>query len=341
MRMRKLLTGLSVIVACLSAGNAARAQTPDKAPDKVSFGTNWVAEAEHGGFYQALADGTYRRYGLDVTIVQGGPQVNNQLLLAVGRLDFSMTANSLQSFDAVEQSIPTISVAAMFQKEPQVLIAHPNRGINDLEDLRGLTLFISQDGLVTYFKWLKQQYGFTDAQVRPYTFNPQPFLANPRSAMQGYVTSEPYAIEKITGVKPKVFLLADYGFNSYSTLIQTRREFVEGKPDMVQRFVDASIIGWYNYIYGDNHAGNDLIKRQNPEMTDALLAYSVATMKEYGIVDSGEATELGIGAMTDGHMASFFDKMVKAGVVKAGLDYRKSYTLRFVDKRVGLELRRN
>jgi NitT/TauT family transport system substrate-binding protein len=341
MRMRKLLTGLSVIVACLSAGNAARAQTPDKAPDKVSFGTNWVAEAEHGGFYQALADGTYRRYGLDVTIVQGGPQVNNQLLLAVGRLDFFMSTNTLQSFDAVEQNIPTLAVAAMFQKDPQVLIVHPDRGINDLKDLRGRTLFISQEGVITYFKWLKQQYGLSDAQVRPYTFNPQPFLADPNSAMQGYVTSEPYAIEKITGVKPKMFLLADYGFNSYSTLIQTRRDVVEGKPDMVQRFVDASIIGWYNYIYGDNHAGNDLIKRQNPEMTDALLAYSVATMKEYGIVDSGEATELGIGAMTDAHIASFFDKMVKAGVVKAGLDYRKSYTLRFVNKKVGLELRRH
>jgi NitT/TauT family transport system substrate-binding protein len=341
MRMRKLLTGLSVIVACLSAGNAARAQTPDKAPDKVSFGTNWVAEAEHGGFYQALADGTYRRYGLDVTIVQGGPQVNNQLLLAVGRLDFFMSTNTLQSFDAVAQNIPTLAVAAMFQKDPQVLIVHPDRGINDLKDLRGRTLFISQEGVITYFKWLKQQYGFTDAQVRPYTFNPQPFLADPNSAMQGYVTSEPYAIEKITGVKPKMFLLADYGFNSYSTLIQTRREVVDGKPDMVQRFVDASIIGWYNYIYGDNHAGNDLIKRQNPEMTDALLAYSVATMKEYGIVDYGEATELGIGAMTDAHIASFFDKMVKAGVVKAGLDYRKSYTLRFVNKKVGLELRRH
>ena len=341
MRMRKLLTGLSVIVACLSAGNAARAQTPDKAPDKVSFGTNWVAEAEHGGFYQALADGTYRRYGLDVTIVQGGPQVNNQLLLAVGRLDFFMSTNTLQSFDAVEQNIPTLAVAAMFQKDPQVLIVHPDRGINDLKDLRGRTLFISQEGVITYFKWLKQQYGLSDRQVRPYTFNPQPFLADPNSAMQGYVTSEPYAIEKITGVKPKMFLLADYGFNSYSTLIQTRREVVDGKPDMVQRFVDASIIGWYNYIYGDNHAGNDLIKRQNPEMTDALLAYSVATMKEYGIVDSGEATQLGIGAMTDAHIASFFDKMVKAGVVKAGLDYRKSYTLRFVNKKVGLELRRH
>ena len=153
--------------------------------------------------------------------------------------------------------------------------------------------------------------------------------------MQGYLTSEPYAIEKITGVKPKVFLLADNGFNSYSTLIQTRRDTVDRKPDVVQRFVDASIIGWYNYIYGDNGAGNDLIKRQNPEMTDALLAYSVAKMKEYGIVDSGEANKLGIGAMTDAHMAGFFDKMVKAGVVKPGLDYRKSYTLRFVNKKVG------
>jgi NitT/TauT family transport system substrate-binding protein len=331
------LAGFSVIVACLVAGNAARAQTPDK----VSFGTNWVAEAEHGGFYQALADGTYRRYGLDVTIVQGGPQVNNQLLLAVGRLDFFMSTNTLQSFDAVEQNVPTLAVAAMFQKDPQVLIAHPGRGIDELRDLRGLTLFISQEGVITYFQWLKREYGLADAQVKPYTFNPQPFLADPKSAMQGYVTSEPYAIEKITGVKPKVFLLADYGFDSYSTLIQTRRELVEGKPDMVQRFVDASIIGWYNYIYGDNRAGNDLIKRQNPEMTDALLAYSVATMKEHGIVDSGEATQLGIGAMTDAHMASFFDKMVKAGVVKAGLDYRKSYTLRFVNKKVGLELRRN
>ena len=278
------VASLSVIVACLLAGNAARAQMPDK----VSFGTNWVAEAEHGGFYQALADGTYRRYGLDVTIVQGGPQVNNQLLLAVGRLDFFMSTNTLQSFDAVEQSIPTLAVAAMFQKDPQVLIAHPGRGIDDLRDLRGLTLFISQEGVITYFQWLKREYGLADAQVKPYTFNPQPFLADPKSAMQGYVTSEPYAIEKITGVKPKVFLLADYGFDSYSTLIQTRRELVEGKPDMVQRFVDASIIGWYNYIYGDNRAGNDLIKRQNPEMTDALLAYSVATMKEHGIVDSGK-----------------------------------------------------
>lgn len=334
--------GAGFIVACAAAsnilsGSAVLGQTLDK----VSFATNWIAEAEHGGFYQALADGTYRKYGLDVTIVPGGPQVNNRILLPVGKIDFYLSANTLQSFDAVEQNIPTIAVAAMFQKEPQVLIAHPDRGINDLKDLKGLVLYISKEGMASYFQWLKADYGLADAQVRPYTFNPQPFLADRNSVMQGYVTSEPYAIEKQTKVKPKVFLIADYGFNSYSTLIETRRDLVERKPDLVQRFVDASIVGWYNYIYHDNAPANNLIKRQNPEMTDDLLAYSVARMKEYGIVDSGDAVELGVGAMTDAHMASFYDKMVRAGVVKASLDYRRSYTLNFVNRKVGVELRRN
>jgi NitT/TauT family transport system substrate-binding protein len=229
----------------------------------------------------------------------------------------------------------------MFQKDPQVLIAHPDRGINDLKDLKDLVLYVSKEGMASYFQWLKADYGFTDAKVRPYTFNPQPFLADRNSAMQGYVTSEPYAIETIGKIKPKLFLLADYGFSSYSTLIETRRDLVDTKPDLVQRFVDATIIGWSNYIYGDDSPANQMIKRQNPEMTDALLAYSVAKMKEFGIVDSGDSLTLGVGAMTDAHMAGFFDKMVRAGVVKPSLDYRKSYTLRFVNRNVGAELRRN
>jgi NitT/TauT family transport system substrate-binding protein len=307
--------------------------------DKVTFGTNWVAEAEHGGFYQALADGTYRKYGLDVTIVPGGPQVNNRILLAVGKLDFFMSANTLQSFDAVEQKVPTVAVAAMFQKDPQVLIAHPDAGVQSFKDLKDMTVFVSKEGMVSYFQWLKAEYKFSDANVKPYTFNPQPFLADKMSAMEGYVTSEPFAIEKQAGFKPKVFLLADQGFSSYSTLIETRRDLVEDKPDLVQRFVDASIIGWYHYLYGDNSAGNALIKKQNAEMTDEQLAYSVAKLKEYGIVDSGDTLRLGIGAMTDARYAGFFDKMVRAGVVKPTIDFRKAYTLRFVNKMVGLELR--
>src|ERR1700704_3309790 len=335
------LNRIAVIVALAVAGVlcapvTAQAQRP---LDKVSFGTNWVAEGEHGGHYQALVDGTYRRYGLDVTIVPGGPQVNNRILLPVGKLDFFMSANTLQSFDAVEQNIPTLAVAAMFQKDPQILMAHPDQGIEKFEDLKQLTLFVSKEGLASYFQWLKADFGFSEAKVKPYTSNPQPFLADKQSAMQGYVTSEPYAIEKQAGFKPKVFLIADQGFNSYSTLIETRRDLVEKKPDLVQRFVDASIIGWANYLYGDNKAANALIRRNNPEMTDELLAYSIAKMKEYGVVDSGDTATLGIGAMTDTRMRSFFDKMVRAGVTKSSLALDKAYTLQFVNKKVGLDLR--
>jgi len=329
---RKALRGLAASAAA-GAARPASAQTLDK----VSFGTNWVAEAEHGGFYQALADGTYRQHGLDVTIVQGGPNVNNRILLTVGKIDFFLSANTLQGFDAVAENVPTIEVAALFQKDPQVFIAHP--GVEKFADLKNLTLFISKEGMASYYQWLKADYGFTDAQVKPYTFNPQPFLADRKSAMQGYVTSEPFAIEKAAHFKPEVFLLADQGFSAYSTLIETRRVLVDQKPDLVQRFVDASIIGWYNYIYGDNTPGNALIKKENPEMTDDLLAYSVAAMKQHGIVDSGDTLTLGVGAMTDTRMKNFFDQMARAGVVKPDLDYRKCYTLQFVDKKVGLNLR--
>lgn len=322
----------------LAMGGAARGETPGGL-DKVSFGTNWVAQAEHGGFYQAVADGTYARYGLDVKIVPGGPNVNNRIQLIAGKLDFFMSANTLQSFDAVANNVPVIAVAAIFQKDPQVFLAHPAAKVTKLEDLKPLTLFVSKEGMPTYFQWLKSEYGFSEDKVKPYTFNAQPFIADKNSAMQGYVTSEPFAVEKQAKFKPTVILLADYGFNAYSTLIETRIAYAEKKPDLVQRFVDASIIGWYTYLYGDNTPGNALIKKANPEMTDDLLAYSVDKMKQYGIVDSGDTLKDGIGAMSDDRMAVFFGKMVRSGVTRRDIDYRKSYTLRFVNKAVGLDLR--
>jgi NitT/TauT family transport system substrate-binding protein len=318
------------------AANTASAQPLDK----VAFGTNWLAQAEHGGFYQAVADGTYRQYGLDVRIVPGGPNLNNRILLPVGKLDFFMSANTLQSFDAVEHDIPTLVVAAMFQKDPQIFMAHPDAGIEKFDDLKQLTLYVSKEGVATYFQWLKAEFGFSEAKLKPYTSNPQPFLVDKRSALQGYLTSEPYAIEKQAHFWPKIFLLADQGFDSYSTLIETRRDLVAKRPDLVQRFVDASIIGWMRYLYGDDAAANALIKRDNPEMTDELLAYSLAKMKEYGIVDSGDAKTLGLGAMTDARMRSFYDKMLRAAVVKPTVDLAKAYTLQFVNKKVGLDLSR-
>ena len=329
---RALMILLATSVMALSPGHAQNL-------DRVLFGTNWVAEAEHGGFFQAVADGTYAKYGLDVTIVPGGPNENNRMLLVASKIDFFMAANTLMSFDAVANNVPVVTVAAIFQKDPQVLLTHGESKITRIEDLKPLTLFVSKDGISSYFQWLKSEYGFSEDRVKPYTFNPQPFLADKHSAMQGYVTSEPYAVQKMAGFKPGVVLLADYGFNAYSTLIETRKDLIDKKPDLVQRFVDASIIGWYNYLYGNNAAANAMIKKLNPEMTDELIAYSIARMKEYGIVDSGDSLRDGIGAMNEARIASFFDKMVRARVVRSDIDYRKSYTLRFINKGVGVDLR--
>ena len=331
--LRSLILGVSMTASALAP---ARAQAT---LDKVSFGTNWVAEAEHGGFFQAVADGTYKKYGLDVTIVPGGPNVNNRILLISGKLDFFMSANTLQGFDAVANNVPVVAVAAVFQKDPQVFLAHPNPKVKTLQDLKPMTILISKEGVAGYFQWMKKEYGFSESKVKPYTYNAQPFIVDKNSAMQGYVTSEPFVVEKQAGFKPIVMLLADYGFDGYSTLIETRRDTVDKKPDLVQRFVDASMIGWYNYLYGDNKAANVVIKKLNPEMTDELLAYSTAKMKEYGIVDSGDTLKDGIGAMTEARVASFFGKMSSAGVVKPDIDVRRAYTLQFVNKGVGVDLR--
>jgi NitT/TauT family transport system substrate-binding protein len=322
-----------------AAAIALLATLPAAALDKVSFGTNWLAEAEHGGFYQAIADGTYEKYGLDVTIVQGGPQAANEALLIAGKIDFYM-GGTFSLYDSVKQGIPMINVAAMFQKDPQILMAHPDAGVETFGDLAKLgTIFMAKDLYATAFTWMKSAYpGFRDEQIKPYTFNPAPFIADKNSAQQGYLTSEPYAVEKAAGFTPKVFLFADNGYSPYSTTIETSTKLVQDNPDLVQRFVDASIIGWYNYLYGDNTKANELIKKDNPEMTDGQLAYSLKAMKDNGILISGDAVDKGIGCMTDEHQKSFFDMVAKLGLVDANLDYKKGYTTQFVCKGVGKDL---
>lgn len=325
----------------LAAGVAALALTalPAAAQDKVKFGTDWLAQAEHGGFYQAAADGTYAEHGLEVTIVPGGPQAANRALLIAGKIDFYL-GGVLSSLDSVKEGIPMVTVASFFQKDPQILMTHPDAGYETFADLaKAEKIIMGKDVLVTKFEWMKASYGgFRDEQYVPYTFNPAPFIADPRSVQQGYVTSEPFAVEQQGGFMPKVFLFADEGYNAYSTTIETSRKLVDENPDLVQRFVDASIIGWYNYLYGDNSAANELIKKDNPEMTDEQLAYSLAKLKEYGILVSGEAVDKGIGCITAGRYKAFFDKLVAIGLYEASLDWSKAIDSRFVCKGLGKEL---
>jgi NitT/TauT family transport system substrate-binding protein len=310
-----------------------------RAADQITFGTDWKAEAEHGGYYQAIATGIYQKHGLAVTLRQGGPQVNHAQLLAAGRLDFNEAPNSFVSLNYVKENIPMVAVAALFQKDPSVLIAHAGVGNDSLAALKGKPIMISTDTRAGWWLFLKAKFGYSDDQIRPYTFNVAPFLVDKNAVQQGYLTSEPFLIQK-QQVEPKVFLLADAGYSSYGSLIQTSRKLVEEKPDLVQRFVDASIEGWYSYLYGDPSPANALIKQDNPEMTDDVLAYARAKIKEHGIVDSGETETGGIGAMIDGRWRDFFNVMAEQGLYPKDLDYKRAYTAQFVNKRVGMALKK-
>jgi NitT/TauT family transport system substrate-binding protein len=326
---------MRVLIAAMLGAVAGLMFTRSAAAENVSFGTDWKAEAEHGGYYQAIAAGLYRQHGIEVTLRQGGPQVNHAQLLAAGRLDFNLTPNSFGPLNFTAQNIPMVAVAALFQKDPSVLIAHPGQGTDSLAALKGKPIMIGSDTRITSWAFLKSKFGYTDDQIRPYTFSVAPFLADPTAVQQGYLSSEPFTIEA-QGVRPVVLLLADAGYSSYGSLIQTSDKLVQEKPDLVQRFVDASVEGWYSYLYGNPTPANELIKRDNPEMTDALLAYGIAKIKEYGVVDSGDAKTNGIGAMTEARWRDFFDTMAGAGVYPKGLDFRKAYTLQFVNKKVGM-----
>lgn len=324
-----------LVTATLIAAGAAQAQ------DKVTFATNWKAQAAHGGFYQALVDGTYKKYGLDVTIQQGGPSVNNRPLLPAGRIDFLMTGNLLHSFDNVKNKVPTVVVAAMFQKDPQALMAHPGQGYEQFEALKNAPLaLVAKDGQFSWWQWLKAVHGFRDEALKPYNYNLGPWLANPKAVQQGYSVAEPIYAERQGKFKPVVHLLADHGFSTYSTLVEARVDMVKNKPDLVQRFVDASAIGWVNYLYGDRQAAAAAMVKDNPEMTVAEMEASVALMKAQGIVDSGEAATQGIGAMNAARVQDFYAQMVKAGLYKPGeVDLGRVATYQFVNKRVGQDLK--
>lgn len=331
-RLKILLAGLLAFLVLPGAASAL---------DQVTFGTNWKAQAEHGGFYQAVAAGIYEKHGLEVTIRPGGPQVNHRQLMLAGKIDFYMAGNMFSAFNNAENDIPTVMVAAMFQKEPQILMAHPDVGNDRLEDLVGKPIMISDLVRQTVWQWLKATYGYSDEQIRPYRFNSAPFLADPQAIQQGYVTSEPYAVEKEAGFEPVVFLLADHGYQSYSTLIETMRATAEDNPDLVQRFVDASIIGWYDYLYGDPSLGNALIKADNPDMTDDKIAFAIETMRAYGIVDSGDSETLGIGAMTEERWNNFLAFAKEAGIYPQDLDISDVYTTAFINHKAGMERKPN
>jgi len=326
-RFSAVLSSALAVLFLISSADAA----PGPAPlTKIRFVTDWKAQAEHGGFYEALAEGLYRKAGLDVTIIQGGPAVNVPQMLAGGAADFGVGSDSFIALNLVKQNAPIKAVMAVFQKNPQVLITHPRADVKRLADMKGMPIMISDAATVAWWPWLRAKYGFSDSQIRKYTFNLAPFLVDPKAIQEGYLSSEPYTIESQAHFKPQVFLLADNGFPSYANLVFATQKWIDGDPKVVQAFVTATRNGWLDYLNGDPRPANNLIKRENPEMTDALIKQAIAKLKAYGIVMSGDAATLGLGVMTDARWKLFFDTMSADGLYPKTLPYKNAYDLRFV-----------
>ncbi len=295
----------------------------------ITFVTDWKAQAEHGGFYEALAEGVYARYGLDVTIREGGPDVNVPQLLAGGAADFGIGSNAFVVMNLVQQKVPLRAVMAIFQKDPQVLISHPRHDMNSLAEMKDHPILISAATMTSFWPWLRAKFGFQDTQIRKYTNNLAPFVVDPNAIQEGYLTSEPYTILQQAHFTPKVFLLSDYGYPGYANMVLTTQKWIDTNPDVVQKFFNASKQGWLDYLNRDPKPGNALIKRDNPDMTDAIIAQSIAKMKQYQLVAGGDAPAYGLGAMTDKRWRDFSQVMTGQGIYPKGLDVTKAYDLRF------------
>ena len=332
---RALLVGAGALAATTALAACGRTEAPVDEDGRVRlrFATDWRAQAEHGGFYQALASGAYAKRGLNVQIMQGGPGVNVPQLLATGAVELGMGSNSFIPMNLVAEGAPVKAVAAFFQKDPQVLIAHPDAALESIADLQGRPFLLADASVTAFWVWLKAEYGFSDDQVRKYTFNLAPFLADEQAVQQGYLTSEPYTIEQEAGFAPKVFLLADEGYPSYATMVLAPNAFARDNAAALRGFIAASAEGWRDYIQGDGKAADALIRKANPEMTQAILDQARAKLKSNGIVDGGDAALYGLGAMTAERWQAFFEVTSGAGVYPTNLDWRQAFTTQYLPGR--------
>src|SRR5258706_9817990 len=315
----------------LLLGACSRQAPPTAGQTPIRFATDWRAEAEQGGFYEALATGEYARRGLDVRIIPGGPGVNVPLLVASGAVEMGIGSNSFIVMNLASEGVPVKAVAAYMQKDPQVLIAHPDVGIRSIADMKGHPILLADASKTAFWVWLKSKYGFNDDQVRSYTFNNAPFLADKRIVQQGYLTSEPYTLEKEAHLKPAVFLLADEGYPGYAGMLLAPDKLIASNPAAVRAFVEATAAGWRSYLYGDPNPADALILKDNPEMTEDVLAQAREKLRRYGIVGDGAKTP--IGAMSDARWAEFFKVASDQGVYPRTLDYKRAYSLRFTPAR--------
>jgi NitT/TauT family transport system substrate-binding protein len=315
---------IALLSAMLAAGGAA-AQQKKLVP--VTYTLNWYPQAEHGGFFHAKAAGLYEKYGLDVTIKPGGPQINVHQLLAAGQTDFIM-GTAMRTLNAVAQGVPIVTVFASFQKDPQTLVTHVGVGNDKLADLKGKPIRLPAIARTNYWPWLKSRFGFSDEQIRGFEPGYAALASDKMLSQQGFVTNDAWNARKV-GLNLQSLLLADYGWANYATTIDALEKTIRERPDVVRGMVKATSEGWKAYL--ENPAvANAAIMQANPQMDPDLLQHSHQEMKQRGLLDSGDARGGKIGMMTDARWERFAKDMQAAGAVPPNLDWKKAYTLEFV-----------
>jgi NitT/TauT family transport system substrate-binding protein len=301
---------------------------PATAAEKLRFGLNWLPQAEMCGFYQAQAAGLYAKAGLDVEIVPGGPDRNLPLQIAAGDLQLAM-GSGFTTLNMIQRGIPAQTFAAYLQKDPQTLVAHADQGVETLEDLKGRPIMIAKFSQTEFWQFLKQKYGFSDSQLRPYAYSSVPFLANPKAVQQGYITEDAYLLGKDLPKPPVSILLADYGYANYASTVYALTRYIEAHPGLIAAFADASRQGWEECAKGDYSPAMKAVLAANPEHGEALFHFKMKQMRERELIDSGDARLYGPGAMSDAHWKEFFQSMSAAGLYPPDLDYKSAYTLKF------------
>jgi NitT/TauT family transport system substrate-binding protein len=264
---------MGAAAAALALGGCSRrpAEAPKAAPGQlfgVTVQLDWVAEPEHGGLYQALAKGYFSDAGLDVTLVQGGPNAFVMQKLATGKADIGQS-DSTNTILAIAQGLPIVQVGAVFQNDPSVLMLHADNPVRRFEDLDGKTIMARPEW--AFLPYLKNKYHISFSIV-PQNFSVANFVANPNFIQQGYYTAEPYYIVKGGAKYPRFLFAWDAGFDAYTALVANRK-WAEENPARVRAFMAAYIRGWRDYLEGDPSPANTLMKRANPNDTDDFLDF--------------------------------------------------------------------
>jgi NitT/TauT family transport system substrate-binding protein len=218
---------------------------------------------------------------------------------------------------------------AAFQRTPQILMTHAGNGIEKLEDMKGKGIMISASARSTYWPFFRTKYGWTDAQIRSYSAQLAPWFSDKMAIQQGLVTNEPYLVKRETGEAPTVFLLADYGYQSYGSVTTISQALIDKKPDVARCLVQASVKGWDDFLK-DPKPAFALIQKDDPANTDDLMAATFATLKSANIVESDDTRKSGFGVITEARWKEHFDMLVANGLAKADLDWKSTLALQFL-----------